>query len=312
MSRAPDLSVRPPATLAEWLTAILVATLKILFRALPWKAGYWIGEKIADVVYFFAEDVRRGILLNFNTAFGPQLSESERNEICRGCFRHAGAALVECCKLSRSTLARLDERVIVEGEEHLKAALALGRGAIIATGHFGNYEYLAARHCTAGYPTHAVVANDNHREVHKLHAAFGLKAIGYDRMASRKAHCALNKNETVILVIDKNITPAPVEVRWFGGSLKVPRGAILLAQRSGAPILYESITRLAGGFHRLKLHPPIDLRSTGDSDRDIHENMSRLIELLEADVRAHPEQWALWAPIFEPKQQAESTIRSAA
>ena len=39
---------------------------------------------------------------------------------------------------------KIQRYVTFEGIEHVQQALALGKGAIILTGHFGNWELLAA------------------------------------------------------------------------------------------------------------------------------------------------------------------------
>lgn len=80
----------------------------------------------------------------------PDLSETERNTILRDMFDNLTRTAVEYCHLPR--LIADEDRIAIEGREHLETVRASGRGAILVTGHFGNWEVVRIAAARLGWP----------------------------------------------------------------------------------------------------------------------------------------------------------------
>jgi KDO2-lipid IV(A) lauroyltransferase len=267
---------------------------KTVFRPLPWALSFWLGDRLGDVMRHIAKGTRERILSNLQAVFDRRLSGMEREIICRRWFHHVCRSAVECLKLSPATLSQLGDRVVLDGEEHLRQALAVGRGVILVTGHFGNYEYLAAVLCHKQYPLHAFIAPNNAPAVRDLHRLYGLKEIEMESGGVRTSLQVLHRGEMLTMLIDWNITPKPVYVEFLGHLTPLPSGAATLALKTGAAVLFACIVRQADNTHRLIIHPPFHLIKTGSKDGDVQENMRQFIQPLESYVKTFPEQWVAW------------------
>ena len=77
----------------------------------------------------------------------PELPAAEREAILREHFRSVGIGIFETAISWWSSDARIRKLTRLEGEEHLQAALARGRGAILLSAHFTTLEIGARALC---------------------------------------------------------------------------------------------------------------------------------------------------------------------
>src|SRR4030042_4901601 len=72
---------------------------------------------------------------NLEFAYGPELSPGDRERLVRAVFRHFVLFGWEVLELLLAPLSRIRKQAIVLGAEHVDAALAQGRGAIVIAAH---------------------------------------------------------------------------------------------------------------------------------------------------------------------------------
>ena len=80
---------------------------------------------------------------------------------------------------------------------------------------------------------------------------------------------------------------------FFGLPASTSTGIVLLALRTGAPILPGYLTPMHRGGYTIKFLPPFEAIRTGDRDRDIEINTRMINKILEGIIREQPESW-LW------------------
>src|SRR6266581_3402947 len=105
---------------------------------LPRAAAIALGRALGRVAYWLPGKLRRTGEINLRLAF-PEVDETERKRLLRGCFDSLGRLLGEFSQFSRATpetLRRLIEYDQV-GLAHLRAAEQDQRGVIFLTGHLG-------------------------------------------------------------------------------------------------------------------------------------------------------------------------------
>ena len=127
----------------QGLAARLVGSLARAAGRLSPRAGARLGTLLGDLAFRVVPGRRRVALDNLALAL-PGVPEEPRRGIARDNFRHLGVTAVECCQLFFGAPGKLLGRVRVEGVEHMKAALAEGRGAFFLGAHYGNFELVAA------------------------------------------------------------------------------------------------------------------------------------------------------------------------
>ena len=82
---------------------------------------------------------RTEIARNLRLVLGNELSPAAAQQVTRDWFRLASCEAVDVKRL-RYGARPLRRLVEIRGREHLEAALAAGKGAILCTGHFGSHE----------------------------------------------------------------------------------------------------------------------------------------------------------------------------
>jgi KDO2-lipid IV(A) lauroyltransferase len=125
---------------------------------------------------------------------------------------------------------------------------------------------------------------------------------------------ALRRNELVALVCD--LPPKEgrsVRVRICGQEAVVPAGPALLALRSSAPVLPFVCRRLPDDRYRVEVQPPVSFEATNDKDRNVERLAQAIMDRFDPILRANPEQWYLFSPMWHHEGQApaESTLAVA-
>jgi KDO2-lipid IV(A) lauroyltransferase len=186
--------------------------------------------------------------------------------------------------------------VEIEGFEHVATAIEGGRGAILATGHLGNWELLNAYLAVRGIPiTIAVRELDDERVDHlvtTLRSRFGSEVILRGSSAGRELIRALGRGRGIGLLIDQDIPSIPgVFVPFFGRQAWTPSGAATLALRARCPIMPGFIHRKPDGTHKIIIGPPFPVPAEGSLRDKVRELTADATTAVEWSVRAWPEQW---------------------
>src|SRR5262245_56730107 len=131
---------------------VLIGIVRMMPNALVSATGALVG------LIAYAADVkhRRIALENVAAAFPTQTRAAHRR-IVRGAFKHFGRLLFELLKFSTLSPDAMLKRVEFEGEDHVRAAYAHGKGVLFVTGHFGYWELQAMVHALR-LPPMAVMA----------------------------------------------------------------------------------------------------------------------------------------------------------
>jgi Kdo2-lipid IVA lauroyltransferase/acyltransferase len=258
-----------------------------LFALLPVRVALVFGRAAGALAHALLASPRRFARAHVALAF-PERPEDHRR-LVRETFRHAGTSIAELLVFPK--LTRRPGYVAVDTAP-LDAALAGRQGAIVVTGHTGNWELLAAWAAFLGYPLTVVVrVNDVrlHRLILRFRREAGVEVLVRDDPGFLGAvREALRRNRVVAILIDQDTRGAGVFVPFFGRLARTPPGAALLALRSGAPVLTAFINRRPDGGHVIRL-APVDV-----GDDDAVALTARLTAAIEAQIRRAPAEWVWW------------------
>lgn len=208
-------------------------------------------------------------------------------------------ALVRLFALDDETILGLVE---LRGAEHLAAARAAGHGAIVMGAHLGNYNFLAPFMALYTAPAGAFVEPLEPPTlfdfVSAARAGTGLQLVSADREGVRAAMRLLRANGVLALTGDRILGGNGVEVPFFGHPAMLPQGPIVLAQRTGAPLLPATLHNLPGGRYLIELRPPLPLANTGRARADLAANMRLVAAAMEETIAAAPDQWIMLDPLW--------------
>ena len=231
---------------------------------------------------------------NLARAF-PDLDEPRREAILRRFYRHLGLLIVEFLRAPYLPPAKAEELVDVEGWERFEAAFAEGKGAIIATAHFGNFELLGSFFARKGQPITAITKKLSRNFLNAFwldqRKRAGLREVP-DSGSIREILAVLRAKEILAIMIDQNMIPRrAVFAPFFGHLAATTPGPAVFAERTDAPVFLVLMHRLPRGRHRVSIEGPIPFARTGDRAADVLAFTARLNAEFERHVRAEPELW---------------------
>jgi lauroyl/myristoyl acyltransferase len=216
--------------------------------------------------------------------------------VARRAFQNYGRMLMDFLLMGSLTPQELIERVSVDGREHLDAALARGRGVIMAVPHMGSWDMAGSYAGALGYPIAAVAERfpgSLNEAVIRTRARFGLQVIMLGRAAVRSIMQALAANGVVALLCDLEQGPG-VDVRFFGRRAVVPGGPAAIAIKAGAALLPATQFVVSPGRHHIHLD-----QALAWADGETKENlMQRVVNRFEEFIAERPDQWYAFRPMF--------------
>lgn len=271
-----------------------------MVSVLPLRFSYWISHRIADLHFLFSHRSRRQVLKNLHWIDGgdPSLQRSRGREV----FRHFGEYLVDFLRLSVIPNEEFLKCVEVAGIEHIQKSLQKGKGLIVVTAHFGNWEWGGVELSLLGYPVHAVALSHRNRWVNdffvRQRSQKGVHVIPMDGEVWEIIQ-HLSKNEIVLLVADRDFSNNGIPVSFLGRKVCLPRGPAALSRRCGSPLVVGFVIRHKKGSFRLVFEAPIEPERTRDFSLDLEKVTQRLGGLLENYIRRYPTQWLLFEGLRE-------------
>jgi KDO2-lipid IV(A) lauroyltransferase len=200
----------------------------------------------------------------------------------------------------------------MDGPDH-EAFLALwercqaeGRGIIAVSGHIGSIEIFAGAYAARGIPTYGLADDSAFHELFALltqtRARWGVTIIPWRRL--RDIFRVMRTPVVLGMVVDWGYRAEDVPVRLMGVWTTLPAGPATLAARSGALILPVVARRERDGRYRPEMSEPIEVRD--GSAAAIADATQSIADALESMVRAAPEQWHTFKPMW-PATAVEAT-----
>ena len=200
-------------------------------------------------------------------------------------------ALCETAMTWWSSDERVGRLAEVQGLEHLQAAFAKGRGAILIGGHFTTIE-IATRILGTMVPMNVVYRpTKNALLSHIMHTSFCRHGNPIRHDDIRAMIRALKHNEAVWYAPDQSYrNKGAAMVNFFGIPAATTTATSRLARISGAAVLTYFPERLPGrAGYRLVIGPAFEDFPGSDPVHDVE----RFNELLQAQILKIPEQY-LW------------------
>ena len=255
-----------------------------------------IAQGLGGLWYHLDARHRNIAMDNLRRAFGDELDDTQRRDICRRVFLHLAQVVMEFPCLTVVTNENLDSFATIHGAEHMESALAKGRGLLVLASHFGNWELMSLAYAVRCRPFTVVFRPLDNPFLNLLVDEIrlrGPKTIP-KKGSVRQILRLLQRNEIVAILGDQNVDWYDgVFVPFFRDLACTNKALAVLAVRTGAPVVPIYNVRQADGSYAVIIKPAVDLISTGDTTSDIEENTALFNRIVEGYIRENPEQW-LW------------------
>ncbi|MCZ6766769.1 MAG: lysophospholipid acyltransferase family protein [bacterium] len=272
----------------------VVQGLSLATRVLPLNLLRRVGAGVGWAAYRMFGFRRRVAAENIKRAF-DYADERSVTRVGQSAYMNLGRSLVECAALGHYDKRRLLEMVTVEGIENLKEAYRHGKGVILNSGHFGNWELLGAVAARCGFSVHATDTNHSnehtHRFINEARRYQGIQVITDQSM--RRIVRLLSRNHGVTYLADRDMGPDGIFVDFLGRPASTLRGPAVLALRFGCPILPGFIVRETNDHHRAIFEPPLWPDPSLSGDAALVDVTRRFTRILERYVRRYPDHY-LW------------------
>jgi len=275
-----------PKYWATWLGLGLLRGIELLPFAGQRRLAAGLGAIIRRLPLRYLRIAERNIELCL-----PQLSAPERAALVE---RHCGSLAMALCETA-TTWWSDDERVgrlaEVQGLEHLHAAFARGRGAILIGGHFTTIE-IATRILGTVVPMNVVYRPAKNQLLsHIMHSSFCRHGNPIRHDDIRAMIRALKRNEAVWYAPDQSYrNKGAAMVNFFGIPAATTTATSRLARISGAAVLTYFPERLPGNAgYRVVIGPAFENFPGTDAILDVE----RFNALLQTQILRIPEQY-LW------------------
>ncbi|HSU95026.1 MAG TPA: lysophospholipid acyltransferase family protein [Gemmatimonadaceae bacterium] len=285
-SRGPTLRDRAQYALLRAFAAVL--------GLLSWRAATNLAGHIGTLFYA-PLGIRRRVAEKQIAAAFPELSSREVKRVARESYRHLGRVAAETALLSRlDTKGVLEHFAGADGLELIQTQVAEKHGAIVLTGHLGNWELAGAMVAAHGMPIDVVVrlmGNPLFDEfLSRTRARLGMTVVR-DRDSVRQTPRALRAGRVIAFLADQSgLHIASSFIDFFGRPAKTPRGPAVFALRLNAPLYFGACIRQPDGRYRIHVRE-IVIERTGDTDNDVDAILNEYSRLLEQHVREAPEQY---------------------
>jgi KDO2-lipid IV(A) lauroyltransferase len=289
------------AKVARWKLWSLSAAF-VLGEYLPRSLAYGLARAAGDLAWWWRDGTRRDVEANMRQVMGPDAhAESVRAE-AREVFRNVARYYVDLIRLTHDEDRDVDlKHVRLHGFDRLTSVLAGGRGAIVATAHFGNPEMAGQVGSALGIDV-VVLAEPLppalSRIMTRIRSVFGPKYIDVSRHAIGESLRHLRRGGCVAIAADRDIQGNGTAVQFFGRPAKVPLGAAEMAARTGA-VLIPGYCRRHGNSFDMYFEEPLPLVDTGRRKDDAIANTRALLARMEEWISRDPGQWMVLEPIWK-------------
>ena len=274
-------------------------------QRLPARVLYPFAVAVGEIGYVLWAAKRRIAKHNFSIVLGRPSTDREVARVARRSFRNFAKYIVEIMRFPLLGVADFERLVSIDGWEHLRGALAHGKGVIFVSIHFGNFELGGAR-ISDEIPLNVIADElENQRLMDLLvgnRAHKNITLLTPDGAAKKVLH-ALRRNEMVGLMMDLGPRAQAfdnVEAEFFGTPTSFPAVAASLARVSGAPIVVSACVRRHDNTFTGIALPPIFVERTKQAAEDVQHATQAIARGLEEFVTRWPDQWYIFRPMWPP------------
>jgi len=205
----------------------------------------------------------------------------------------------EAFRLPTMNLPALGRRLDagVRGAENMDAALAAGRGVVMALPHSGNWDmagvWLVQTRGTFTTVAERLKPESLYKRFIDYRESLGFEVVplsGGERPPFELLCERLRDNRAVCLMADRDLTRTGVEVDFFGEPTRMPAGSAKLAIATGAQLLPVHCWFEDDGW-RVSIQSPLDCTSG-----DVRVITQALADQFAKNIAAHPADWHMLQP----------------
>ena len=232
---------------------------------------------------------------NLKIAF-PEIPDQEKHLLKKRIFKHFLSVFIDIIYLfGGKDPDKVVGELKVEGFENIQNVLKKGKGAILFSAHFGNWELIPfILHRELGFRISSIARkmdNPLTEEIVKKFRAFMGSDMIYKEGSLRKIIRVTEENGLIYLLVDQNtITREGVPVNFFGKEVIAVTTVSQLYLKKGIPVIPLFVTYQKDSV-LLKIGKELDFKKGPDHEKNIKELTQKCMSLIENMIREYPDHW---------------------
>lgn len=273
-----------------------------LFRVLGLDAASAVGGYIGREIFYRMGGTMKRARSSLRAAY-PEKSDAEIESIVKEMCDNLGRTVAEYAHFDKFSIA--NDRLEIRDIHHADEARASGKGVLLISGHFANWEMMLLAGEQFGLEGATVYRPVNNiyidRWMAKRRRRYGPKElVSKGAQGTRRIFTLLRQKKAIYILVDQK-TNEGLPVPFFGRVAMTTPAPAVLALKTGAILLPARNERLKGSRFRMTVHKPLEFTPTGDHDRDVLALTTMINDVIEEMVRERPSQW-LWIHRRWPKE----------
>jgi lauroyl/myristoyl acyltransferase len=275
------------------------------------KLPRWLSSGLGDTGAWFAHHLltgtTNGLVDNFRVIF-PTEPDAALRRLAALTYRTYARDVVDFIRalaldpeqaraLFTTNLAENDGGDGTGVRPKIERLLALNKGVILVSGHFGNWEIGSVMLRSYGYPLTIIAMQEKSETVNRMRHDFR-ERMGVDTLEVRQSmdtalqiRRRLADNRIVAMLMDRHVDRDRVAVTFFGRRAFFLRTPALLGYLTGAPLLPCAIVRREGRPFDVIAGDPIFVSREGNRDASVAAAAQAFATQLEALIRHTPHCW---------------------
>jgi len=279
----------------DYLSYIALKLTGPVICRLPLGFSLFLGRCIGRLLYYFDFKHKAIAYANIKKALGDKLTPSQIRLVTKKFYLHFGQNIIDIFLIPLVDKEYLNKYIEIENRQYLAQAFKKGKGVILLGMHSGSWELSNLVWANLGFSFNLFVREQKYPRLNRLINSYrrqnGCRLIEKQNQ-TRQLIEVLKANESIAMTADQGGKNGEL-VKFFGKSASLSSGAIKLALKYGAVILPGYYLRKKGGHHKIIIEPPFELDVTNDKNADIRNNLARLTQIFEKNIRKFPEEY-LW------------------
>jgi len=265
---------------------------KILASLFPRNFCYLVAKFISILHFYVSKKDRETVAYNL---YPIVKGKKEARRYIKEVFINFSYYLVDFFRYKKLDRNFIKKYVKVEGLENLSRSHAKGKGVILITAHFGNYELAGAVTSLLGYSPYAVALPHKDKRINKLfdnqRRMMGVEVISAGTGA-KSCFSVLKNGGILALLGDRNFSGVGLKSEMFSRQAYFPRGVAFFALKADVDIVPCFLIRENKFFYRFVFDEPIT--HEGCSQRDEAVIVSKYISVFEKYIQKYPSQWYMF------------------
>lgn len=269
--------------------------------------AYAVVSFLASLKYYLSKKDRETVKQNLRIVM-PGANEKEVSSLAKDVFINFGKYLVDFFSSTCDDANVVKNRIVFEGLENVDEALKAGNGCIILAGHFGNWELGGYMMAKLGYKLNVVALDHSDQRINDIFIQRRKKAgTNVASIGNAKQFClsALKRNEIVAIVGDRPYGESGIDIKFFGKTARIPRGAALFSIKTGAPLIlaftYKTDDKSIN--NKMVFEKPVPVKKGVPVHVAMRDATQYFINRFESYIRKYPSQWYMFHRVWPSEQE---------